>query len=60
MDIECCSLKCNKGADFTIYWGSSPDDYAHACTQHVGENLAVHLDQKAPEYFKVCPITKEP
>lgn len=33
---HCCTLGCAANAEWEIRWGNGPDDYIHACTDHVG------------------------
>ena len=35
----CCVIDCEKDAEWQIVYGSTPDDYTEACTEHVGEML---------------------
>lgn len=35
----CCFIPCDKGAEFEIRDGETPDDYTHSCTEHVGSLL---------------------
>lgn len=33
---HCCALGCESAAEWALYTGTTPDDYTHACTGHVG------------------------
>ena len=35
----CCNLECENTPRWEIWWGTAPDDYTHACVDHVGELL---------------------
>lgn len=35
----CCFIPCDAGADYEIIDGRTPDDYTHACVEHVGHLL---------------------
>lgn len=42
IEYFCCFLsddgtECDRGLDFTVTWGGSPDDYTHTCSFHLGD-----------------------
>ena len=48
----CCTVGCDAPAEWGVWWNDKPDDYAHACTAHVGgalhvgrPNTVIHLNE---------------
>lgn len=37
--LHCCAVGCDNDADVEIRHGSAPDDFTHACTEHIGDLL---------------------
>ncbi len=33
---ECCYIPCDDDADYLIIDGQAPDDFTHACIEHLG------------------------
>jgi hypothetical protein len=52
--LVCCRPPCPDEAEFELRDGPSPDDYTHACRQHVRELLA---DDKQTT---ITPLLLEP
>ena len=39
---QCNYWTCTKEAEFEIYWGSKPDEYAHTCLEHIPDFITEH------------------
>jgi hypothetical protein len=39
IEMYCCQINCVKKAEWEIKFGDKPDNFAHACTEHVGDLL---------------------
>lgn len=50
---HCCFLGCQNKAEWTLWYGETPDDFTQSCTKHLGEMMT-----DAPE-TRVCPACND-
>ncbi len=59
-ELICCMLDCTRNAEWELRDGAGPDDYTHACTEHVGALLSGAVTTVTPiEHIEAAPMPTE-